>query len=68
MSKRYRVSFGYRTDDGLNYGHPTAWGEVEVEAETESEARLAAIDAAYAQDPLRSHVHPRTVVEVKTDE
>ena len=58
MSKlnRYRVSYGYRTDDGLDYSISTSWDNVEVEAENEQAARIAAIDAAYKQNPGISHV------------
>lgn len=61
---RYHVRFGYRTDDGLTYSEPTAWGECEVEAPDAAAARLAAIDLAYQNDPYRSHVRPERVTRL----
>lgn len=61
---RYFVRFGYRTDDGLNYSKPTHWGECEVEAASESLARLAAIDLAYGNNPAISHVRPERVCKL----
>lgn len=63
-TRLYRVTFGYRTDDGLNYSGSTHTGSVIVEAMDVDAARLAAIDAAYAADPHRSHVSPATPREI----
>ncbi|MHC4698975.1 MAG: hypothetical protein ACYTFQ_00210 [Planctomycetota bacterium] len=59
---RFLVTYGHRTDDGMNYAKPTASNSVEVDAEDFKAARLAAIDAAYEKDPLISHVTIYSVV------
>ena len=56
--KWYTVAYGYREDDGLNYGHPTRAANIKVSAESEQAARLTAIDGAYAKNPHISHVTP----------
>jgi len=60
---RFVVTYGHRTDDGLNYAMPTSSNSVEVEAEDAKAARLAAIDAAYARDHCISHVRIYSVCE-----
>ena len=57
---RYRVTYACRLgDDGLIYSASNHAGEVEVDAPTVREARLAAIDAAYANHASQvcSHVY-----------
>lgn len=54
---KFTVTYGYRTDDGMNYSMPTHYGTVEVEAEDAQNARREAIDAAHAKhSPNCSHV------------
>lgn len=57
---RYRVTYACRLgDDGLIYSASNYAGEVIVDAPTIREARLAAIDAAYANHASQvcSHVY-----------
>ena len=60
----YKVHYGYRTDQGMVSEVATHWDTVTVEARDIASARLAAIDAAYAQCNYISHVRPTNVEEV----
>lgn len=60
---KYRVHYGYRTDQGMQAATSTHWDTVTVEAQDEACARLVAIDAAYDQCNYISHVRPLFVVE-----
>ena len=63
--KRYQVSYGYRTDDGMGIATPTHFDTAIVEADDLKAARLKAIDAAHEKHgPNCSHVVIKEASEI----
>jgi hypothetical protein len=58
---RYEVTYGYRTDGGLDYSMSTHFDSVFIEAPDEATARQSAIDAAYQKGHI-THITIRSVV------
>lgn len=59
---QYEVVYKFRKDNGLAYSMPTDSATVKIVAESVQEARLKAIDHAYATHDPCSHVQ---IVHVK---